>query len=104
MPRMSQRQLLYHAAENGYGAPACYGMIVNIVKALAEQYPDKPVCPHQNHGNTEMAFLSAMMDGTLEADAKTPASYAYNLHITMRVAQVAQRHGEGVLDPRGAAA
>jgi fructose-bisphosphate aldolase class II len=37
-----------------------------------------------------------MMDGSLEADAKTPASYAYNVAITARVAQMAHWVGASV--------
>ena len=76
-------------------------MIVNIVRALAEQYPNIPICLHQDHGNTEEAclsavnagFTSAMMDGSLEADAKTPAGYAYNVGVTERVSR--KVHGVG---------
>jgi hypothetical protein len=35
-----------------------------------------------------------MMDGSLEADGKTPADYAYNVAITRRVTDMA--HGVGV--------
>lgn len=79
-------------------------MIVNIVRALAEQYPNNPICLHQDHGNTEEAclsainagFTSAMMDGSLEADAKTPASYAYNVDVTECVSRKVHRIGASV--------
>lgn len=79
-------------------------MIVNIVEALAEMYPDTPICLHQDHGNTEKAclsairvgFTSAMMDGSLMADAKTPSSYAYNTDITGRVAEMAHWVGASI--------
>ena len=72
-------------------------MLQAMVKALAEMYPHIPVCMHQDHGNNEATcmtaiqygFTSVMMDGSLEADAKTPASYAYNLDITKRVTEMA---------------
>ena len=45
---------------------------------------------HQDHGNEPSTcysaaingFTSVMMDGSLEADAKTPASYEYNVAVT----------------------
>jgi fructose-bisphosphate aldolase class II len=37
-----------------------------------------------------------MMDGSLEADAKTPASYEYNLDITRRVTEMAHYAGASV--------
>ena len=62
-------------------------MLQAMVKALAEMYPHIPVCMHQDHGNYQATCMTAiqygctsvMMDGSLEADAKTPASYDYNL-------------------------
>jgi fructose-bisphosphate aldolase class II len=37
-----------------------------------------------------------MMDGSLEADAKTPAAYAYNTEITKRVTELAHKVGVSV--------
>lgn len=79
-------------------------MIVAIVKALAGMYPDNPICLHQDHGHDEQAcvsaisagFTSAMMDGSLMADGKTPASYAHNVDITARVAQIAHWTGASI--------
>ena len=59
---------------------------------------------HQDHGNNEATcltaiqhgFTSVMMDGSLEADAKTPASYDYNVAITERVADMAHWVGASV--------
>jgi fructose-bisphosphate aldolase class II len=67
-------------------------------------YPDIPVCMHQDHGNSEATcltaiqygFSSVMMDGSLEADAKTPASYEYNVAITRQVADMAHLVGASV--------
>ena len=61
-----------------------------MVEAAAEMHPAIPVCLHQDHGNDEATCLSAiqhgftsvMMDGSLEADGKTPATYDYNVAIT----------------------
>ena len=79
-------------------------MLQAMVKALAEMYPHIPVCMHQDHGNNEatcmtaiqFGFTSVMMDGSLEADASTPASYDYNLDITRRVTEMAHHAGVSV--------
>ena len=79
-------------------------MLRRMVEALIETYPEVPVCLHQDHGNNEATCLSAiqngfssvMMDGSLEADAKTPASYDYNVAITARVAEAAHAVGVSV--------
>ncbi len=79
-------------------------MLAKMIDALAEIYPDIPVCMHQDHGNDEATcmtairhgFTSVMMDGSLLADAKTPASYEYNLEITERVARMAHWVGASV--------
>ena len=125
MARITLRQLLDHAAEQGYGLPAfnvnnmeqilaimnaaaavdapvilqasrgarSYAgdvMLRKMVEAVEEMHPRIPICLHQDHGNNEatcysamqQGFTSVMMDGSLEADGKTPASYDYNLAIT----------------------
>ncbi len=79
-------------------------MLRNMIQALAEMYPDIPICMHQDHGNNEQTcmsairyqFTSVMMDGSLEADMKTPASYEYNVDITERVARMAHWVGASV--------
>lgn len=79
-------------------------MLAKMIDALAEMYPAIPVCMHQDHGNDEATCLSAlqhgftsvMMDGSLEADAKTPATYDYNVAITRRVADLAHMVGASV--------
>jgi fructose-bisphosphate aldolase class II len=79
-------------------------MLQAMVKALAEMYPHIPLCMHQDHGNSQATcmtaiqygFTSVMMDGSLEADAKTPASYDYNLAITNKVTQMAHHAGVSV--------
>ena len=55
----------------------------HLMLAAVELYPHIPVVMHQDHGNNvdtcvsamENGFTSVMMDGSLEADGKTPASY-----------------------------
>jgi fructose-bisphosphate aldolase class II len=79
-------------------------MIKHMIQAVTEMYPDIPVVMHQDHGNSMSTCLSAiangfssvMMDGSLEEDAKTPASYEYNYGITGKVAEAAHMVGVSV--------
>ena len=79
-------------------------MLAKMLEAAEGIHPNIPICFHQDHGNDEGTCLSAiqngytsvMMDGSLMADAKTPASYQYNLAITTRVADMAHRVGVSV--------
>jgi len=79
-------------------------MLKKMVEALVEMYPEIPICLHQDHGNNEATCLSAirhgftsvMMDGSLEADGKTPADYDYNVAITAKVAEFAHAVGVSV--------
>jgi len=79
-------------------------MLSKMIEALAAIYPDIPLCMHQDHGNDEATcmtairhgFTSVMMDGSLMADAKSPASYEYNLAITERVSRMAHSVGASV--------
>ena len=139
MALITLRQLLDHAAENGYGVPAfninnmeqglsimkaaraCDAPVIlqasrgarsyagdimlrHMVEALAEMYPDNHIVLHQDHGNNDATCLSAirhgftsvMMDGSLEEDMKTPASFEYNVDITARVTRAAHAVGASV--------
>ena len=79
-------------------------MLAKMIEALAAIYPEIPLCMHQDHGNDEATcmsairhgFTSVMMDGSLKADAKTPADYAYNAEITERVSRMAHWVGASV--------
>src|SRR5579864_2511692 len=79
-------------------------MLSRMIDALVEMFPHIPLCLHQDHGNNEATcataiqhgFTSVMMDGSLEADAKTPASYDYNVAITRGVVQMAHWGGVSV--------
>jgi len=79
-------------------------MLRHMIEALSEMYPEIPICMHQDHGNNEATcssairygFTSVMMDGSLEADMKTPASYDYNVEITERVSRLAHWVGASV--------
>ena len=139
MAIVSLRQLLDHAAENGYGVPAFNVnnleqvqaimsaaqevgapvimqasagarrytgelFLKNLIQAAVETYPDVPVCMHQDHGQNpavcqgaiRMGFSSVMMDGSLQADGKTIASYDYNVNVTRQVVDMAHCIGVSV--------
>ncbi len=74
----------------------------HLMLAAAELHPNIPIAMHQDHGNSpetclsaiEQGFTSVMMDGSLEADGKTPSSYEYNVRVTREV--VAAAHARGV--------
>src|SRR4051812_8575264 len=79
-------------------------MLAKMIDALAEMYPQIPLCLHQDHGNDEATcatairhgFTSVMMDGSLQADAKTAADYDYNVDVTRRVTDLAHWVGASV--------
>ena len=139
MALISLRQLLDHAAENGYGVPAFnvnnleqvqaimqaaektqspvilqasagarkYAgepFLRKLIEAAIEQYPDIPLCMHQDHGaspavcvqSIRSGFSSVMMDGSLMEDAKTPASYEYNVEVTRHICKIAHAVGVSV--------
>jgi fructose-bisphosphate aldolase class II len=136
MPLVSMRQLLDHAAENGYGIPAFnvnnleqvqavmtaaaevgapvilqasagarkYAgepFIKHLILAALEQWPQIPLVMHQDHGQSpevckgaiDLGFSSVMMDGSLQADGKTIASYDYNVEVTKKVVDMAHHLG-----------
>lgn len=136
MPLVSMRQLLDHAAENGYGIPAFNvnnleqvqavmsaasevgapvilqasagarkyageSFIKHLIQAAVESWPQVPLVMHQDHGQSpdvcrgaiDLGFSSVMMDGSLEADGKSIASYDYNVDVTRRVVDMAHALG-----------
>ncbi|MDZ4145501.1 MAG: class II fructose-bisphosphate aldolase [Burkholderiales bacterium] len=136
MALVSMRELLDHAAENGYGIPAFnvnnleqvqavmtaadevgapvilqasagarkYAgepFIKHLIQAAVEAWPHIPLVMHQDHGQSpdvcqgaiNLGFSSVMMDGSLEADGKTIASYEYNVDVTTRVVAMAHKLG-----------
>ena len=136
MPLVSMRQLLDHAAENGYGIPAFNvnnleqvqavmsaahevgapvilqasagarkyageSFVKHLILAAIESYPHVPLVMHQDHGQSpevckgaiDLGFSSVMMDGSLEGDGKTIASYEYNVDVTRRVVDMAHALG-----------
>ena len=76
----------------------------HMVLAAVETHPDIPVVLHQDHGATpavcqasiRSGFSSVMMDGSLREDAKTPASYEYNIEVTRQVCEFAHWVGVSV--------
>lgn len=76
----------------------------HLILAAVETYPHIPIAMHQDHGNSPATcysairngFTSVMMDGSLEADAKTPASFEYNVAVTAEVVKVAHSIGVSV--------
>jgi fructose-bisphosphate aldolase, class II len=139
VPLVSMRQLLDHAAENGYGLPAFnvnnleqvqaimeaasevdspvimqasagarkYAgetFLKYLIEAAVDSYPHVAVAMHQDHGQSpavcqqamRLGFSSVMMDGSLQADGKTIASYDYNVDVTRRVVEMAHVIGVSV--------
>ncbi|HFD91728.1 MAG TPA: fructose-bisphosphate aldolase class II [Gammaproteobacteria bacterium] len=82
------------------GAP----FLRHLMDAAAEQWPHIPIVVHQDHGaspavclrSIQLGFTSVMMDGSLEEDMKTPASYEYNVDVTRRVVEMAHAGGVSV--------
>jgi fructose-bisphosphate aldolase class II len=76
----------------------------HLVLAAIEAHPDIPLVLHQDHGASpavcvgavRSGFSSVMMDGSLKEDAKTPASYEYNVEVTRRVCEIAHAVGVSV--------
>jgi fructose-bisphosphate aldolase, class II len=136
MALVSMRQLLDHAAENGYGIPAFNvnnleqvqavmtaaselgapvilqasagarkyageAFIKHLIEAAVESWPTVPLVMHQDHGQSpdvckgaiDLGFSSVMMDGSLQADGKSIASYDYNVDVTRKVVEMAHRLG-----------
>jgi len=76
--------------------------IKHLIAAAVEAFPHIPLVMHQDHGQSpsvcqgaiNLGFSSVMMDGSLEADGKTIASYEYNVDVTRKVVELA--HATGV--------
>ncbi len=139
MPIVSMRQLLDHAAENGYGLPAFNvnnmeqvwaimeaanelnapvimqasagarkyageAFLRHQILAALEAYPHIPVVMHQDHGQSpavcmaaiKSGFSSVMMDGSLQEDGKSVASYDYNVAVTQEVVKFSHAIGVSV--------
>jgi len=75
--------------------------IKHLIQAAIESYPHIPLVMHQDHGQSpavcqgaiDLGFSPVMMDGSLEADGKTIASYEYNVQVTREVVALAHKVG-----------
>ena len=82
------------------GAP----FLRHLILAAIEEFPDIPVCMHQDHGTSpaicqrsiQLGFSSVMMDGSLGVDGKTPTDYEYNVRVTKQVVEFAHDCGVSV--------
>lgn len=91
-------------ASRGARSYAGENFLRHLIIAATETYPHIPIAMHQDHGNSPATcysairngFTSVMMDGSLEADAKTPASFDYNVSVTAEVVKVAHSIGVSV--------
>ena len=91
-------------ASRGARAYANDAVLAGLIQGLARAFPQIPICMHLDHGNglptcataIQNGFTSVMMDGSLKADGKTPADYAYNADITGRVVEMAHACGVSV--------
>lgn len=76
----------------------------HLIQAAIEAYPHIPIVMHQDHGQSPdvckgaiaLGFSSVMMDGSLQADGKSIASYDYNVDVTKRVVEMAHATGVSV--------
>ncbi len=76
----------------------------HLMLAAVELYPEIPVVMHLDHGNSvatctsamDNGFTSVMMDGSLQEDGKTPASFEYNVKVTSEVVKLARSRGVSV--------
>jgi fructose-bisphosphate aldolase class II len=73
----------------------------HLISAAIEEYPHIPVVMHQDHGQSpavcmaaiKSGFTSVMMDGSLEADGKSVASYDYNVAVSQEVVKFSHSIG-----------
>ncbi len=74
------------------------------VKGLIAHYPDVPVVLHLDHGASyedcvraiDAGFTSVMIDGSLQEDHVTPATFEQNTDVTRRVVEYARERGVSV--------
>jgi fructose-bisphosphate aldolase, class II len=75
-----------------------------LIEAAVQSYPQVPIAMHQDHGQSpavcqqamRLGFSSVMMDGSLQADGKTIATYDYNVAVTKQVVDMAHVIGVSV--------
>ncbi len=92
------------AASSGARDYAGNEFLTGLMRAAIETYPHIPVCTHQDHGLSpemcksaiDLGFSSAMMDGSLMPDHKTPSTEQYNVKVTKEVVEYAHKRGASV--------
>jgi fructose-bisphosphate aldolase, class II len=75
-----------------------------LIEAAVDTFPHIPIAMHQDHGQSpavcqqamRLGFSSVMMDGSLQSDGKTIATYEYNVDVTKRVVDMAHMIGVSV--------
>src|SRR3569623_1979906 len=78
--------------------------IKHLILAALEAYPEIPLVMLQDHGQSpdgcagasKLGFSSVMMDGSLQADGTSIASYDNNVDVTKNVVDMALQLGETV--------
>ena len=112
---MEQIQAIMHAADEAdapvilqasAGARKYAGepFLRHLAQAAVETWPHIPIVMHQDHGaspavcqaSIRSGFTSVMMDGSLQEDMKTPATYEYNVATTCKVVELAHSTGVSV--------
>jgi len=89
------------AGARKYAGPA---FIRSLIEAAVAEWPDIPICMHQDHGGSpavcqrsiQLGFTSVMMDGSLREDMKTPSNFEYNVEVTKLAAYIAHSCGVSV--------
>lgn len=90
-------------ASRGARAYAGDRFLYHLMIAATEVYPEIPTVLHQDHGSVEaclsaidLGYTSVMIDGSLQEDHKTPASYEENIAVTQKVVEYARTKGVSV--------
>ena len=91
-------------ASRGARAFAQDNYLFHLILAANELYPEIPIAMHLDHGNSfetcksaiELGYSSVMMDGSLKADGKTPATFEENVAVTKQVVDFAHERGVAV--------
>src|SRR6201988_3286024 len=73
----------------------------HLIEAAVESYPHIPVVMHQDHGQSpavcmaaiRSGFTSVMMDGSLNEDGKSVATYEYNFDGSRKVVEFSHAIG-----------
>lgn len=77
---------------------------IDLINSVGREFSHIPYVIHQDHGHTwetctrsvHLGCTSVMMDGSLHADGKTPASFEHNVSETRKVVDIAHACGVSV--------